>query len=136
MSSACRSARAIRRAAVERFRVHPDRVVATPLAPRSDFRAVKSAPAVRPYLLFVGTLEPRKNVPAMLAAWREVRKVHDVDLVLAGRRRPDGPDISSEPGLRLLGEVPDEQLPGLYSGALAFVYPSCTRDSGCRSSKP
>ena len=33
-------------------------------------------------------------------------------------------ELAAEPGLRVLGEVPDEQLPRLYSGALAFVYPS------------
>jgi glycosyltransferase involved in cell wall biosynthesis len=57
-------------------------------------------------------------------AWREVRRRHPIDLVLAGRRRKDSPDIEEEPGLRLAGEVPDAELAGLYSGALAFVYPS------------
>jgi glycosyltransferase involved in cell wall biosynthesis len=45
-------------------------------------------------------------------------------LVLAGRARPDFPAPGPEPGLRLLGEVPESDLPGLYSGALACVYPS------------
>jgi glycosyltransferase involved in cell wall biosynthesis len=72
----------------------------------------------------VGTLEPRKNLETLLEAWREVRRNHAVDLVLAGRRRADAPDIQPEPGLRLAGEVPDAELPALYSGALAFVYPS------------
>ena len=72
----------------------------------------------------MGTLEPRKNLATLVEAWREVRREHEVDLVMAGRRRADAPPISPEPGLRLLGEVPDEQLPALYSGALALVYPS------------
>jgi glycosyltransferase involved in cell wall biosynthesis len=59
-----------------------------------------------------------------LEAWREVRRHHAIDLVLAGRRRPDFPAIPEEPGLHLLGEIPDASLPSLYSGALAFVYPS------------
>jgi glycosyltransferase involved in cell wall biosynthesis len=78
----------------------------------------------KPYFLFVGTLEPRKNVTRLIEAWREVRKAHDVDLVLAGRLRPGFPAPEPEPGLRLLGPVPDADLPGLYSGALACVYPS------------
>jgi len=86
-------------------------------------RRVETAPA-RPYFLFVGTWEPRKNLPALVNAWREVRKNHAVDLVLAGRRRLDGPELREEPGLRVAGEVPDEQLAELYSGALALVYPS------------
>ena len=46
------------------------------------------------------------------------------DLVLAGRARADFPAPTAEPGLRVLGAVPDAELPGLYSGALAVVYPS------------
>src|SRR5207302_7299953 len=44
--------------------------------------------------------------------------------ILAGRRRPDFPEIAPEPGLHLPGPVPEEDLPRLYSGALACVYPS------------
>ena len=63
-------------------------------------------------------------MPAAIEAWRRVRESHDVDLVVAGRRRSDGPVITEEPGLRILGEVPNEELPSLYSGALACVYPT------------
>jgi len=114
---------AVRRAAIERFRLHPDRVVAVPLAAGSTFRPTEVAPT-RPYFLFVGTLEARKNVTRLIEAWREVRKRYDVDLVLAGRARADFPAPAGEPGLRMLGAVPDGDLPGLYSGALASVYPS------------
>ena len=47
-----------------------------------------------------------------------------VDLVLAGRRREDFPELQERPGLRLLGEVAEDELPALYSGAVATVYPS------------
>jgi len=114
---------AVRKQALERFRIRPERIVAVPPAAPSWIRPVNPAPR-RPYFLFVGTLEPRKNVPILVEAWREVRRDHDVDLVLAGRRRADGPQFADEPGLQLLGEVPDSQLPELYSGALAFLYPS------------
>src|SRR5262249_11943709 len=57
-------------------------------------------------------------------AWREVRRLYPVDLVIAGRSRADAPRIAPEPGLRLPGEVSAEDLPRLYSGALALVYPS------------
>jgi glycosyltransferase involved in cell wall biosynthesis len=114
---------AVRKQAIERFRLRPERIVAVPEAASSWFRPVATAPAM-PYFLFVGTLEPRKNLPALVEAWREVRRHHPVELVLAGRRRADFPALAEEPGLRLIGEVPDEALPQLYSGALAFVYPS------------
>ena len=44
--------------------------------------------------------------------------------MLAGRRRKDSAEFAAEPGLVILGEVKDEELPGLYSGALAVLYPS------------
>ena len=124
----------VRKQAIERFRLRPERVVAVPEAAAPWFTPVEAAPVeagaprVRPYFLFVGTQEPRKNLAALVQAWREVRREnaggHAVDLVLAGRRRADYPPLPDEPGLEILGEVPDEQLPALYSGALAFVYPS------------
>ena len=114
----------VRRAAIDRFKLRPDRIVAVPEAAAHWFRPVAAEPGARPYFLFVGTLEPRKNLDALLEAWREVRRTHAVDLVLAGRRRADAPEIAPEPGLRLAGEVPDSELSALYSGALAFVYPS------------
>jgi glycosyltransferase involved in cell wall biosynthesis len=114
---------AVRKQAIERFRLRPDRIVAVPEAAASWFRRVETPPGT-PYFLFVGALEPRKNLPALVKAWREVRRHHAIDLVLAGRRRADFPELREEAGLRLAGEVPDEQLPELYSGALAFVYPS------------
>jgi glycosyltransferase involved in cell wall biosynthesis len=114
----------VRKQAIERFRLHPGRIVAIPEAAASWFRPVCAEPAPAPYFLFVGTLEPRKNLPALIEAWREVRKQHPVDLVLVGRRRADAPPIPGDTGLRILGEVPDGDLPRLYSGALALVCPS------------
>lgn len=114
---------AIRRAAIERFRLNPDHVVAAPLAAGDAFRPVQ-VHVPHPYFLFVGTLEPRKNISRLIEAWREVRKSHDIDLVLAGRVRADFKTPLPEPGLRILGATPEEELPGLYSGALACVYPS------------
>jgi glycosyltransferase involved in cell wall biosynthesis len=120
----------VRKQAMERFRLRPERVVAVPEAAAPWFTPVELAPVEpgtprnRRYFLFAGTLEPRKNLAALVEAWREVRREHAVDLVLAGRRRADYPPLPDEPGLEILGEVSDEQLPALYSGALAFVYPS------------
>jgi glycosyltransferase involved in cell wall biosynthesis len=113
----------VRRAAIERFKLSPDRVVAVPLAASDDiFRPppATAKPCGNPYFLFVGTREPRKNIARLIDAWREVRKTVAVDLVLVGRNHAP----AEEPGMRMLGEVPDSDLPGLYSGALACVYPS------------
>ncbi len=115
---------AIRREAILRFRLAMDRIVSVPHAASSLFRPVAVAAAETPFFLFVGTLEPRKNVGLLIEAWREVRKKHRVDLVLAGRRREDFPEPTAEDGLHVLGAVPNERLPELYSACLACVYPS------------
>jgi glycosyltransferase involved in cell wall biosynthesis len=114
---------AVRKQAIERFRLRPERVVAVPEAAAAWLRPVETRPE-RPYFLFLGTLEPRKNLPALVEAWRVLRRRHNIDLLLAGRRRADCPPLAEEPGLRFLGEAPDQELSALYSGALAFVYPS------------
>jgi glycosyltransferase involved in cell wall biosynthesis len=87
------------------------------------FRPVAGSPP-KPYFLFVGTLEPRKNVGMLIEAWRALRRESDADLMLVGRRREDFPPLPAEPGLLVLGETPEEALPGLYSSALAVIYPS------------
>jgi len=115
---------AVRWAAIERFRLSPERIVAIPLAASAHFRPVQVPVPATPYLLFVGTIEPRKNVMRLIEAWREVRKTHRVDLVLAGRVRPGFTLPAAEEGLFFRGPVPEEELPALYSGALAVVYPS------------
>jgi len=112
---------AVRRQALERFRIPPARIVAVPHGGLAQSRGSDRRGS---YFLYVGTLEPRKNIEGLLEAWREVRRGHPVDLVLAGSRREDFPPLAEEQGLRMLGEVADEALPALYAEALALVYPS------------
>lgn len=111
---------AVRRELVARFRIAPSRVSAVPEAAASQFQPCPGPPAA-PYFLFAGALEPRKNLVMLIEAWREVRG--PVELVLAGRAR-QGFRLPAAPGLRLAGEVSDAELASLYSGALAFLYPS------------
>lgn len=115
---------AIRREAIARFRIPPERIVAVPLAAAPVFRPVPAEPAPDPYFLYAGVIEPRKNLNIVVEAWRELRRSAPVILVLAGRRRADAPEIRPEPGVELVGEVPDDRLAWLYSNALAFLYPS------------
>lgn len=110
---------AIRQEVVASFGTTPEEVRVTPLAAGPHFHPAAASRADRPYLLHVGALEPRKNLDALLHAWRGL----GVDLILAGRARP-GFHIAPEPGLHLLGEVSEADLPALYSGALAAVFPS------------
>ena len=80
-----------------------------------------------PYLLAVGTLEPRKNLPLLLDALRLLRReARDLELVLVGRIGwlQSLPLSDLAPHVRLAGSVPDEELPALYAGAACFVLPS------------
>ena len=82
------------------------------------------------YWLFVGTLQPRKNIVRLIAAyqqWRQQASEADkaIPLVLAGRRGwlADTLPLDS-PGVLLLGYVADADIAAVYSGALALVFPS------------
>ena len=114
---------AIRKAVIEQFALDPETVVAVPLAAAEHFKPTP-APVSDPYILYVGTLEPRKNLPMLIEAWREVSAHVPVKLILAGRRRQDCPKLAEYPGLEIRGEVPEAELPALYSNAQAVVYPS------------
>lgn len=87
----------------------------------------------REYILYTGTLEPRKNVPAIIRAFQSIKRELNVPhrLVLAGKKGWLYDDIFTEVralGLEqeiiFTGYVPDEDLPFLYNGADLFVYPS------------
>jgi glycosyltransferase involved in cell wall biosynthesis len=84
-----------------------------------------------PYLLFVGTLEPRKNLEQLLLAHEQVNasKPFPLQLVIVGKRGWKNQKLiikleSGLPNVRELGFVQNEDLPALYSGAEALVIPS------------
>jgi glycosyltransferase involved in cell wall biosynthesis len=84
----------------------------------------------KPYLLMVGTIEPRKNIPFLVKVY-EALKDFDGDLVLAGglgwKTGPTLRAISESPrqsGIKLLKHMNDGQLSALYAGAAAFVFPT------------
>jgi glycosyltransferase involved in cell wall biosynthesis len=89
----------------------------------------QARPSERPYVLYVGTIEPRKNVDTLLDAWRGFRFQGDFDLVIAGASgwaaEKTLARLASRPGgVRYLGYVAEDELPGLMAGASAFIYPS------------
>jgi glycosyltransferase involved in cell wall biosynthesis len=76
------------------------------------------------YVLAVSTLEPRKNLPALVAAFAVLRRRRpELMLALAGLEGWEDRPLAAE-GVRLLGFVSDEELARLYRGADAFAYPS------------
>jgi glycosyltransferase involved in cell wall biosynthesis len=78
----------------------------------------------KPYLFFVGTREPRKNLDRLIKAWEPLAK--EVQLIIAGETGWDETTKkrASNPDLRFLGRVSDNELAVLYSEAEVFVYPS------------
>ena len=91
------------------------------------------------YLLFMGTLEPRKNVPGLLSAYAELlaRSSRIPRLVLAGRTGSDASEILhriSQPPLagrvEHLGYVADSSRRQIFAGARAFVLPSLEEGFG------
>ncbi len=85
------------------------------------------------YFLFVGTLQPRKNVPGLLRAFAELRRrmAGPVDLVLVGQPGRGEADLRTlarklgvEDYVRWLGYVPATDRPSLFASASALVFPS------------
>ncbi len=121
--------------------VPPDKVTTVYLAADEAFRPVEDFQPVLAryglsagYILFVGTLEPRKNIPTLLAAYRQLldRRAIDVRLVLVGQPGWLAAGIFEvlerldlEPHVRILDDVFDlETLVRLYNGAGVLVTPS------------
>ncbi len=85
----------------------------------------------RPYVLFVGTIEPRKNLARLLEAWQGLPASlrEEFELVAAGPPGWGDPSLlhrlrAGTAGVRYLGYVPEKDLPALTAGAALFVYPS------------
>jgi glycosyltransferase involved in cell wall biosynthesis len=114
----------------EEFRARPAGDVAA---------AVRRMGLPTPYILYVGTIEPRKNLRRLVESYRRLiadRAIAE-HLVLAGRLGWDYDDLLAAiaaPALRgrvhLIGYVAQEDLPWLYGGARLFVYPSIEEGFG------
>jgi glycosyltransferase involved in cell wall biosynthesis len=117
-------------------RVEPRRIHVIPLAASIPETAGDPEPVLqrlkvpRPYLLFAGTLEPRKNLVRMVRAYRRIAVRLPHTLVLAGPAGWRTQRLHRELSLRgpgrvlLTGRVSASDLDALYRGAAAFCYPS------------
>jgi glycosyltransferase involved in cell wall biosynthesis len=91
--------------------------------PDADPGPVRAAHRLeRPYVLAVGTLIARKNLPALSIAERMLAD-EGIELITAGSGR-SYMRMGHEPPGRALGYVREDELPGLYAGALALAMPS------------
>jgi glycosyltransferase involved in cell wall biosynthesis len=109
--------------------LEPGRVRVVPLgvderfSPHADPEPVRGRHGLeRPYVLTVGTDVARKNLGALGEATRRLQDA-GFDLVAAGSERSYMRGEAAA-GPRRLGYVADDDLPGLYAGAAAFVMPS------------
>jgi len=103
-------------------------------SPKFDAQAIKVLKISKPFLLHVGTLEPRKNIPYLIKAFEKIRrkdKNKDFQLVLTGKAGWDYEDIielieKSEFKSDIIHTdyVPKELLPILYTHAECLVMPS------------
>jgi len=118
------------------FGVPAERVVAIPLAAGAVFGAQADPDDARiaaelglpeHFVLYAGTIQPRKHVELLIDAFAGLRERGTVQLVIAGRTRPGyrpAALMNPPPYLRYLGAVSDRALATLYRRALAFCSPS------------
>jgi glycosyltransferase involved in cell wall biosynthesis len=120
------------------FGVDSSRLCAIPAGIDEMFRPATSDEAERvrsvyqlpeTYLLYVGSNKPHKNLPALIDAYASLRSA--THLVLAGEEDARYPDarlrvesLGLADRVHVLGAVGEKDLPALYSGALAFIFPS------------
>ena len=133
----------IRQEIIDTFAIQPEKIHAIPLGVSHDFqpKTVEESAAILTqydlrhgsYFLAVGTLEPRKNLKLVFAAYRKlpvsIRKHYP--LVLAGIKGWQTQEIDHELGslvknneVRLLGYISRTDLATITAGALTLVYPS------------
>ncbi len=134
----------MRRKVMRRFSIPDQQVIVVPggVDPQRFHPNAARRPSMtgeQPYILFVGSLEPRKNLTMLLEAWAEIGpRFPGFSLAIAGA---GGPHASSRvfrpvsfPGglerVHYLGYVPDAVLPTLYAGAALFVFPSLEEGFG------
>jgi glycosyltransferase involved in cell wall biosynthesis len=116
----------------ERIRVIPLGVDAAPARPPAIAAVRDRYGLARDYVLWTGTVEPRKNLRRLLEAYRSIDA--DLDLVVCGPRGWNE-DLDSviapvKDRVHVLGFVPHDDLAGLYAGARVFCWPSLREGFG------
>jgi len=123
--------------------VPPEKITVIPEAAHPIFTPIANADALervraryklpRDFILFVGTIEPRKNLSTLIRAFRRLRDNYKTDAVLAiaGHRGWLVEDVDQtlaethlSDAVRFLGGVPNEELVYLYNAARVFAFPS------------
>ncbi|MGA7672844.1 MAG: glycosyltransferase family 1 protein [Nitrolancea sp.] len=126
---------------VARYGVPPEKITVIHHGVDERFRPASRAEIDRarewlgidgPFVLYVGTIQPRKNLVRLVQAFERIADQHpDLHLVLVGKRGWKTEEITyaaqrSRYSSRIIlpGHAPDDLLPGLYSAATVFTLPS------------
>lgn len=117
-----------RRDLVQFYRLDPERITVIPAAcDHYHFTPGVGVTAKTPYLLYVGSHEPHKNLALLLASYRTLRRAWAGELWIGGRFDPrytPALQASAGAGVRWLDYVSYADLPDLYRGAVGFIFPS------------
>lgn len=117
-----------RQDAIRLLGIAPEKVETIHSGIGQEYFDAQPARRARLYVLYVGTIEPRKNLDTLLDAWKQLRPDlrASFDLLIAGPRGWDSEKTMARIDAEAvhLGYVPEADLPGLVAGAAAFVYPS------------
>ena len=125
------------------YKLSPERVTATPLAASAKFKPVEDFNEIErvrrrygivgDYILTVGSIQPRKNLPRLIRAFAALCRESNIypTLVVVGKRgwlyeetleAADNSQVKEQ--ILFTDYVPESDLPALYTGATCFVYPS------------
>lgn len=138
-----------KQAIIDIYGVPEENIVITHDAAADEFKPIDDAVKIQAvqdkyqtsarYILFVGRLEPRKNVPTLIKAFDRLKARHHLPhkLVIAGMKDFAFQDVfktaaraQSSEDILFTGGIDQEDLPLLYNGAEMFVYPSFAEGFG------
>jgi glycosyltransferase involved in cell wall biosynthesis len=120
---------------IKEYQVLPEQVVVTYPGIKSSLpmkELKKQFKLSENYVLFVGTLQPRKNIVRLIEAFSKIKnQKKDLQLVIVGKKGWQYEEILAAPEkfhvlekVKFLDFVSDEDLPSLYTNALCYVLPS------------
>jgi glycosyltransferase involved in cell wall biosynthesis len=131
---------------ITRFGARPDRIQVTlegidrhPIPSDEEVERVRQKYQLGPYILYLGTLQTRKNLIGLIGAFERLRAKYGIahKLVIAGGKGHGWQEVHTAAAcsccaeqIIFLGYVPESDIRGLYGGTDVFVYPSLCEGFG------